>query len=297
MDKYVTEYFSSLNFNLNVVYDKAYCYFFLKDFFGLMSDQCIDIAALDLSATTPALHMADTAEILRLNALLVIYSNHQKFLLEKWFTSNSLNFHLSNQSVKTKAAIFISREPHCLAELLQKFALGELDCEVVVVVSNHRDCEAIVRSYGVPFHYVNVSVATRRAAEACQQSILRDYAVDLIVLARYMQILSSEFAASWLNKIINIHHSLPPAFEGGSPYRRAFDRGVKLIGATAHYVTAELDGGPIIEQVTQRVSHRDTPAQLAIKGRDTERLALARAVQWHAQGKVMVVGNRTVVFD
>lgn len=192
-------------------------------------------------------------------------------------------------------AILVSQQEHCLLELLWRWSRGELPCQVAMVISNYPDHKEQVESFGVPYHYVPVASETKAEAEARMLELLENK-VDIIVLARYMQILSSEFVSHYPNRIINIHHSFLPAFIGADPYRQAKERGVKLIGATAHYVTADLDAGPIIEQDVARVSHRDTVVDLKDLGRDLERSVLARAVRWHLDDRIIIHVNKTVVF-
>ena len=194
-----------------------------------------------------------------------------------------------------RMAIFASRTDHCLLELLWRWQRGELPCEVMMVVSNHPDLEPAVERFGVAFHYQPVTPETRQEAEAAVLDLLNDK-VDLVVLARYMQIISGGFISKFARPIINIHHSFLPAFIGADPYRQAHQRGVKIIGATAHYVTEELDGGPIIEQATARVSHRFSVEDLKRLGRDLERQVLAKAVAAHLEDRVILDGNKTVVF-
>lgn len=194
-----------------------------------------------------------------------------------------------------KMTIMVSRLDHGLLELLWRWSRGELAAEITQVISNHPDMQAAVESFGVPFHHIPVSADNKPEAEARALELMRGKA-DLVVLARYMQILSEDFVAEFPNRIINIHHSFLPAFVGADPYRRAFERGVKLIGATAHYVTTDLDEGPIIEQDVIRVSHRHDVAELKEFGTNIERAVLARAVKWHLEDRVIVHGNKTVVF-
>jgi formyltetrahydrofolate deformylase len=194
-----------------------------------------------------------------------------------------------------RVAVMASKEDHCLLDLLWRFRSGELPGEPVLVISNHLDHEEAVRSFGLPYHHLVVTDESRGDAERAALELMRGK-VDLLVLARYMQILSGEFLQGLGRPAINIHHSFLPAFAGADPYQRAWERGVKLIGATAHYVTEELDSGPIIEQDTARVSHRDEVGDLARIGRDLERLVLARAVRAHLEDRVLVDGERTVVF-
>ncbi|MBC8104009.1 MAG: formyltetrahydrofolate deformylase [Cytophagales bacterium] len=195
-----------------------------------------------------------------------------------------------------RLAVFVSKEEHCLLELLWQQRSGDLGAQIAVVVSNHPDCGPLVAPFGVPFHHITVTRETKAEAEASQLAVLAEMSVDAVVLARYMQIVSSEFIRHWEDRIINIHHSFLPAFVGAKPYAQAHERGVKIIGATAHYVTEALDAGPIIEQDVQRVDHRHTTEDLKRIGRQIERTVLARAVAWHAQDRVLVYGNKTVVF-
>jgi formyltetrahydrofolate deformylase len=204
-------------------------------------------------------------------------------------------FQFRDASVPTRAALFVSRYDHCLLDLLWRVRRGELPVDVVTVVSNHPDVEADVTSFGVPFVHIPVTKATKPEAEARQLDLLRGK-VDLVVMARYMQILSAGFLDHIGVPVINIHHSFLPAFAGAGPYERAKERGVKLIGATAHYATEDLDEGPIIEQDVVRVSHRATAAELARRGSDIERTVLARAVAWHCADRVLVNGRTTIVF-
>jgi len=196
---------------------------------------------------------------------------------------------------RKRVALFVSRHDHCLLDLLWRWRRGELAMDVVAVVSNHPDLEPDVRSFGVTYHHVPVTAEVKAAAEERELELLRGQ-VDLVVLARYMQVLSGDFLSRIGVPVINIHHSFLPAFVGADPYVRAHERGVKLIGATAHYATEELDAGPIIEQDVARVSHRQDPDELAMIGRDIERVVLARAVSWHLDDRVVVDGNRTIVF-
>jgi formyltetrahydrofolate deformylase len=192
-------------------------------------------------------------------------------------------------------AIFVSRYQHCLIELLYRHQVGELPCHVALVISNHEDARGLANFYNVPFHYIPATDRADREKE--QLSLLEENQVELIVLARYMQILSPAFVARYAQKIINVHHSFLPAFVGAKPYHAAFQRGVKLIGATSHYVTQVLDEGPIIEQDVTRISHRDRVDDLIGKGRDLERVVLSRAVRWHLEQRILCYGNKTVVFD
>lgn len=202
---------------------------------------------------------------------------------------------INRASKKKRIVVFVSKEDHCLYELLWQWQAGDLDAEIAMVISNHPDMREIVESMGIPYHHIPVTADTKAEAERQQLEVVGD-GVDLIVLARYMQIVSPKFIESYKNRIINIHHSFLPAFVGGKPYAQAYKRGVKIIGATAHYVTEELDGGPIIEQDIQRVSHRDNVDDLKRIGRVIERTVLARAVKWHVEDRILVYENKTVVF-
>lgn len=196
---------------------------------------------------------------------------------------------------RKRLAIFVSREDHCLLELLWQWQAGDLDAEISMVISNHDDMRGLVESFGIPFHHIPVTPETKAEAEKRQLELTAGK-VDLVILARYMQIITPKFIEHFTNRIINIHHSFLPAFVGGKPYHQAYDRGVKLIGATAHYVTAELDAGPIIEQDVQRVSHRNNVDELKRMGRHIERIVLARAVKWHIEDRLVVYQNKTVAF-
>ena len=197
----------------------------------------------------------------------------------------------------TPMALMASKQPHCLYDLLARWKTGELAADIRVVVSNHPDHQGICAHMGVPYVHLPATKETKAAQEQQVLQVLEQHAVELVVMARYMQILSNDFIARHPMRIINIHHSFLPAFVGANPYRQAHDRGVKLIGATAHYATAELDEGPIIEQDTDRVSHRDDVARLTSKGRDLETVVLARAVRAHLEHRVLVNGHKTIVFS
>ena len=202
--------------------------------------------------------------------------------------------HAGNQPMK--AVIFVSREGHCLNDLLFRWKSGLLPLDIRAIVSNHRDFYQLAASYNVPFHHIPVTAATRAQAEARQYEVIASEGAELVVLARYMQILSDGLCRKLAGRAINIHHSFLPSFKGAKPYYQAHDRGVKLIGATAHYVTADLDEGPIIEQDVARVDHGYTVESLTATGRDTESLVLARAVKWHTEHRVLLNGHKTVIF-
>ena len=221
--------------------------------------------------------------------------------LEKAFTLDvarpfAMDWRLTLSSRRKRVAVLVSRQDHALLELLWTWQRGDLRADVIAVISNHQDLGPAIAPFAVPFVHVPNDAAVRREAEARMLKLLEGKA-DLVVLARYMQIVSADFVARFPNAIINIHHSFLPAFVGADPYRQAYDRGVKIVGATAHYVTAELDAGPIIEQDVGRVTHRDTVEDLKHLGRDLERRVLARAVRWHCDDRVIVHGNKTVVFS
>ena len=198
---------------------------------------------------------------------------------------------------RMRVALFVSKADHCFHDVVLRWKEGELPCDLVAVVSNHPDLQGIARGYGVPFHHLPVTAETKAAAEASQVALLRKLDIDLVVLARYMQVLSADFLEKFGRPVINIHHSFLPAFAGGRPYHQAHARGVKLIGATAHYATRDLDEGPIINQDVARVTHRHGVEDLVRKGRDLEKTVLAQAVRWHLEGRVLVYGNKTVIFD
>ena len=208
-----------------------------------------------------------------------------------------MNVRLVPVDERPKVLILVSKFDHCLVDLVYRVRIGELDMEIAGIVSNH-PAEAFDQFdlREIPFHYLPVTAATKPAQEAELARLFRDTGAELVILARYMQVLSDELAASFAGRCINIHHSFLPGFKGAKPYHQAHERGVKLIGATAHYVTGELDEGPIIEQDVERISHADTPDALVAKGRDIERRVLSRAVALHLSGRVLLNGTRTVVF-
>jgi formyltetrahydrofolate deformylase len=203
---------------------------------------------------------------------------------------------LRRRDAHRRALVMVSRFDHCLADLLYRRHLGELHVDIPVVVSNHEDCRALVESYDVPFVHLPVTKETKADAERALRDLVREHDVDVVVLARYMQVLSDTFCAEMPGRIVNIHHSFLPGFKGARPYHQAHERGVKIIGATAHFVTADLDEGPIIEQDVQRVSHAATAEDLVEIGRDVERRVLSRAVRLVAEDRVLLTGARTVVF-
>ena len=207
-----------------------------------------------------------------------------------------MKWRLALSSRRSRMIILVSRYDHCLVDLLYRHKSGELTCDIPLIISNHADNQAIADFYKIPYAIVPVSKDGKADAEERLHALIAEHRPDFMVLARYMQILSNDFVNRYPQRIINIHHSFLPAFVGARPYHQAFERGVKLIGATSHYVTEVLDDGPIIEQDVVRVSHRDTVEDLIRKGRDLEKVVLSRAVRWHVENRVLVYGNKTVVF-
>jgi formyltetrahydrofolate deformylase len=208
----------------------------------------------------------------------------------------AMQWRLAQSSSRPRMIVFVSKYDHCLVDLLYRHQSGELACEVPLIISNHPDNQAVADFYKIPYAVVPFTKENKQTAERQIQSLIEEHNPDFLVLARYMQILSNEFVHRYPQRIINIHHSFLPAFVGARPYHQAFERGVKLIGATSHYVTQILDDGPIIEQDVVRVSHRDTVEDLIRKGRDLEKVVLSRAVRSHVENRVLVYGNKTVVF-
>lgn len=211
-------------------------------------------------------------------------------------TNFEMNWQLYDADIKPKMALFVSKYEHCLYDILSRYSAKELEVEIPLIISNHADFEHIAHNFNIPFYHIKVTNETKYAAEDLQLSLLKEYGVDFVVLARYMQILSSKLIEGYTNNIINIHHSFLPAFPGAKPYHSAFKRGVKIIGATSHYVTEDLDEGPIIEQDITRVSHTNTIKDFILKGKDLEKIVLSRAINLHTKHKVMVYKNKTVVF-
>ena len=209
----------------------------------------------------------------------------------------SMRYRLIYARQPKRVAVFVSRYDHCLYDLFLRHRGGELACEMALVVSNHPDLATVAREFGVRFEQFPITRENKLAQERKELELLEEARIELVVLARYMQVLGEELVARFEHRVINIHHSFLPAFVGGKPYHQAHERGVKLIGATAHYATKTLDEGPIIEQDVTRASHKDSVEDLARKGRDLEKVVLARAVRWHLDDRVLVYGNKTVVFD
>jgi len=207
-----------------------------------------------------------------------------------------MNWVIALSNYRPRVAVFVSKYDHCLVDLLYRQHNEELACEFPLMISNHPDAKRHADFYGVPFYHIPVDTENRSQAEAQQLELLHTHKIDVVVLARYMQVLSTDFIRQYPQPIINIHHSFLPAFVGSKPHHQAYERGVKLIGATAHYVTEVLDDGPIIEQDVVRISHRDSLEELVGKGRDLEKVVLSRAVRWHIENRILLYGSRTVIF-
>jgi formyltetrahydrofolate deformylase len=210
---------------------------------------------------------------------------------------HGMNWRVGFTDRPKRMAILVSKQGHCLIDLLWRWEAGELDAEIPLVISNHADLAPKVEAHGIPFHHLPVTKASKAEQEARIEKLLQEHNIDLVVLARYMQILSPQFLETYTQPVINIHHSFLPAFIGANPYQQAYERGVKIIGATAHYVTAELDAGPILNQEVAHISHRDGVDDMVRIGREVERRVLAQAVRWHLEDRVSVHGIRTVVFE
>jgi len=215
-----------------------------------------------------------------------LYAN--KYGMEFWL-------YFSDQ--KPRMCIFVSKMSHCLYDILARYSAGEWNVDIPLIISNHEDLRPIAEQFGIPFHVFNITPENKAAQEAAEMKLMKDNGVTFIVLARYMQVISDDMIAAYPNKIINIHHSFLPAFVGAKPYHQAYERGVKIIGATSHYVNAELDAGPIIEQDVVRITHKDSVETLVSKGRDLEKIVLSRAVVKHIDRKILVFKNKTVIFD
>ncbi len=208
-----------------------------------------------------------------------------------------MHFRLYFSDQKPRMAIFVSKMSHCLYDLLARYSAGEWDVEVPLIISNHEDMRPVAQKFGIPYFCLPITKDNKAKQEEIEMQLLRDNGITFIVLARYMQVISEEMIAHYRHKIINIHHSFLPAFIGAKPYHAAFERGVKIIGATAHYITTELDAGPIIEQDVVRVTHKDTIETLINKGKDLEKIVLSRAVQKHIERKILTFKNKTVIFN
>jgi len=221
--------------------------------------------------------------------------------IETAFTPLAKSFNMTWQlhfnDNKLRMAILVSKQSHCLYDILSRWQSGEFNVEIPVVISNHPDLEPIAKKFNIPYHMIKVTKDTKVAQEKLQMALLADYQIDFVVLARYMQILSEDFVTQFPSKIINIHHSFLPAFIGAKPYHQAYERGVKIIGATSHYVTPNLDAGPIIEQDVARVNHKDSVQDMIRKGKDLEKSVLSRAIWYHLQNRILAYNNKTVVFN
>jgi formyltetrahydrofolate deformylase len=219
----------------------------------------------------------------------------------KWFApiaeQFSIRWRVTTSTYRPRVAIFVSKYDHCLVDLLYRHRIGELACEIPLIIGNHPDSKRHADFYGIPFHCIAVTKENNAEAERQEIELLRENQIELVILARYMQILSTEFVRQYPQQVINIHHSFLPAFIGARPHQQAFERGVKVIGATAHYAAEALDEGPIIEQDVARVSHRDTLEEMVKKGRDLEKVVLSRAVRWHIENRILLYGNKTVIFE
>jgi formyltetrahydrofolate deformylase len=262
---------------------------------GVMLDESLTIADSQqfADATSGAFHLR--MHLVREGAPLPV--RELQAAMDRIAGEFAMEYAVHDLSERRRVLVMVSRQGHCLNDLLFRVENGSLPIEVPAVVSNYQDFQELARWHGVPFHHVPVSAATKPAAEAELRRLVEHYRADTIALARYMQILSPQLCADFPGRIINIHHSLLPSFRGARPYTQAHDRGVKVIGATAHYVTADLDEGPIIEQDFRRVDHRMSPAELASVGQELEAMAFARALRWHAEHRVVLRGRRTIVFD
>ncbi|MDO6437694.1 formyltetrahydrofolate deformylase [Cyclobacterium sp. 1_MG-2023] len=208
-----------------------------------------------------------------------------------------MEYSLSFNFPKPKMALFVSKLSHCLFDILSRYYSGQFNVEIPLVISNHPDLEPVVKAFGIPYYHLPVTKENKLAQEKKQLELMKEHQVDFVVLARYMQILSGDFIKNFPNSVINIHHSFLPAFVGAKPYHAAYKRGVKIIGATAHYVTEELDAGPIIEQDVARVRHHNTIDELVQIGQDVEKVVLSKAIKYHLARKIQVVGNRTIIFN
>lgn len=208
-----------------------------------------------------------------------------------------MNFRLYFSDTKPRMAIFVSKMSHCLFDLLARYTAGEWNVEIPLIISNHPDLQHVAERFGIPFHLFPITKETKEEQEKKEMELLAEHKITFIVLARYMQVISEQMINAYPNRIINIHHSFLPAFIGAKPYHAAFERGVKIIGATSHYVTTELDAGPIIEQDVVRITHKDTVQDLVNKGKDLEKIVLSRAVQKHIERKVLAYRNKTVIFN
>ncbi len=232
-----------------------------------------------------------------LNGFLIPKERIKEYFETLYANKYGMEFNLYFSDQKPRMCIFVSKMSHCLYDMLARWSAGEWNVDIPLIISNHEDLRPVAEKFGIPYHVLKITPENKAGQEAAELKLLKDNGVTFIVLARYMQIISEDLIRSYPNKIINIHHSFLPAFVGAKPYHQAYDRGVKIIGATSHYVTSELDAGPIIEQDVTRISHKDSVESLIAKGRDLEKIVLSRAVKKHIDRKVMVFKNKTVVFE
>jgi formyltetrahydrofolate deformylase len=232
-----------------------------------------------------------------LNKFIVSQEDIANVFNEKIAVKYKMQFEIFFSNDKPKMAVFVSKQPHCLYDILSRYKSSEWQVDIPLIISNHMDLKPVAENFGLDFHFIPVSESDKISKEKKQLKLLTDYKIDFIVLARYMQILSEDFISNYQNKIINIHHSFLPAFPGAKPYHSAFSRGVKIIGATSHFVTNKLDEGPIIEQDVVRVSHLDSVTDMIRKGRDLEKIVLSRSIYKYLQRKILTYKNKTVVFN
>lgn len=233
----------------------------------------------------------------KLESFLVPQEKIEDYFETLYAQKYGMSFRLYFSDVKPRMAIFVSKMPHCLFDLLARYTAGEWNVEIPLIISNHPDLQHVAERFGIPFHLFPITKETKEEQEKKEMELLAKHKVNFIVLARYMQVISEKMIDAYPNRIINIHHSFLPAFVGAKPYHAAFERGVKIIGATSHYVTTELDAGPIIEQDVVRITHKDTVQDLVNKGKDLEKIVLSRAVQKHIERKVLAYKNKTVIFN
>lgn len=232
-----------------------------------------------------------------INGFLIPKEKIEEYFDTLYARKYDMTFRLYFSGVKPRMAIFVSKMSHCLYDLLARYTAGEWNVEIPLIISNHPDLENVGKRFGIPFYIFPITKENKEEQERAEMELLAQHKINFIVLARYMQIISEKMIEAYPNRIINIHHSFLPAFIGAKPYHAAFERGVKIIGATSHYVTTELDAGPIIEQEIVRITHKDTIADLVYKGKDLEKIVLSRAVQKHIERKVLVYKNKTVIFS
>lgn len=233
----------------------------------------------------------------KLKDFLVPQEKIEDYFATLYAQKYEMNFRLYFSDTKPRMAIFVSKMSHCLFDLLARYTAGEWNVEIPLIISNHPDLQHVAERFGIPFHLFPITKETKEEQEKKEMELLAKHKITFIVLARYMQVISEQMINAYPNRIINIHHSFLPAFVGAKPYHAAFERGVKIIGATSHYVTTELDAGPIIEQDVVRITHKDTVQDLVNKGKDLEKIVLSRAVQKHIERKVLAYKNKTVIFN